>query len=462
MNRTGDPFDIKMLHLKENLNADAVKGQIPVNPLVCYQRQSDQLVRQVSSIENRVYQSSTTALCPDSFDSEADFDKSWLMSSTWPETLRVGRSVGIVDIFSGCGGLALGLWEAARAFGRKCNLIGAIDRDPAQAATFRRNFPACDVRVADVTDCFPGSVGEPKSNTEKELSRSWAGVDFVVGGPPCQGHSNLNNVTRRSDDRNLLAIKMARAAEIFEPRFVIVENVPGIERDRHRSIYLLQEQLAKCNEGYDSALIKLRAEDYGVAQTRHRCFLVAWQRGLSSSVSEQSLLNMVTSLRVQSARPVEWAIEDLENVSPTGIFDLTPNASPETISRINYLHDSGDSELPDHLRPDCHRTKPHTYRSVYGRMHAGRPAPTLTTGFPTLGQGRFMHPHLPRMLTPHEAARIQFFPDFFSFGLESRTELSRAIGNAVPPKLGYVIGLALLALTEAPVSSSGGEVPLLG
>ncbi len=71
-----------------------------------------------------------------------------------------------------------------------------------------------------------------------------------------------------------------------------------------------------------------------------------------------------------------------------------------------------------------------------------------------------MHPHLPRMLTPHEAARIQFFPDFFMFGLNSRTELSRAIGNAVPPKLGYVIGLALLALSEAPVSPSGLEVSL--
>jgi DNA (cytosine-5)-methyltransferase 1 len=61
-----------------------------------------------------------------------------------------------------------------------------------------------------------------------------------------------------------------------------------------------------------------------------------------------------------------------------------------------------------------------------------------------MGRGRFTHYSLPRTLTPHEAARIQYFPDFFDFGESGRTLLHRMIGNAVPSKLGYAIGLHLL------------------
>jgi DNA (cytosine-5)-methyltransferase 1 len=61
-----------------------------------------------------------------------------------------------------------------------------------------------------------------------------------------------------------------------------------------------------------------------------------------------------------------------------------------------------------------------------------------------MGQGRYVHPHRRRTLTPHEAARLQFFPDYFEFGELNRTSYGRLIGNAVPPKLVYVIALDLL------------------
>ena len=77
-------------------------------------------------------------------------------------------------------------------------------------------------------------------------------------------------------------------------------------------------------------------------------------------------------------------------------------------------------------------------------MYPDRPAQTLTTGFTVMGRGRFVHLTERRTITPHEAARLQFFPDFFDFGERPVTLLSRVIGNAVPPKLGYVLGLHLL------------------
>jgi DNA (cytosine-5)-methyltransferase 1 len=86
---------------------------------------------------------------------------------------------------------------------------------------------------------------------------------------------------------------------------------------------------------------------------------------------------------------------------------------------------------------------------MYGRLHWDRPAQTITTGFSSMGQGRYVHPAQPRTLTPHEAARIQGFPDWFSWSSTSRrTVLSTAIGNAVPP-------LACIALGTKIVSALG-------
>ena len=77
-------------------------------------------------------------------------------------------------------------------------------------------------------------------------------------------------------------------------------------------------------------------------------------------------------------------------------------------------------------------------------MHKGEPAPTITSGFGSTGQGRFVHPYARRTITPHEAARLQCIPDFFRFAEPGRRALQEMIGNAVPPKLAYVVALEAL------------------
>jgi DNA (cytosine-5)-methyltransferase 1 len=73
---------------------------------------------------------------------------------------------------------------------------------------------------------------------------------------------------------------------------------------------------------------------------------------------------------------------------------------------------------------------------MYGRLHWEEPSQTITSGFGSMGQGRYVHPSEKRTITPHEAARIQGFPDFFSFeSVKSRGELHTMIANAVPPKI---------------------------
>src|SRR6185312_3602501 len=110
-----------------------------------------------------------------------------------------------------------------------------------------------------------------------------------------------------------------------------------------------------------------------------------------------------------------------------------------------FLFEHGLYDLPNNQRPECHRDGNHSYRSVYGRLRWTEPAQTITTGFGSMGQGRYVHPQRRRTLTPHEAARLQTFPDWFDFGKETRRGvLAKAIGNAVPPFLTLQIGQLIL------------------
>ena len=154
---------------------------------------------------------------------------------------------------------------------------------------------------------------------------------------------------------------------------------------------------------------------------------------------------VVGRFKVSEGRSVSWAIGDLVNRDAAGIFDSASNHSAHNIERINYLFEHDLYDLPANLRPKCHQKK-HSYKSMYGRLDANQPAQTITTGFGSPGQGRFIHPSKRRTLTPHEAARLQCFPDFFNFSsVKTRTSLSTMIGNAVPMQLSYIFAMELLS-----------------
>jgi DNA (cytosine-5)-methyltransferase 1 len=142
-------------------------------------------------------------------------------------------------------------------------------------------------------------------------------------------------------------------------------------------------------------------------------------------------------------RTLRWAIEDLMGAPAVGI-DAPPRASAENLRRMQYLLATGKYDLPNSERPRCHQGT-HSYKSMYGRLRWDLPAQTITSGFGSIGQGRYMHPELARALTPGEAARIQGFPDYFSFhGVRRRADLATMIGNAVPPVLAREVVAGML------------------
>lgn len=339
-----------------------------------------------------------------------------------------------VDLFSGCGGLSLGFSEASRALHREF-VVSGLDTDPVAGEVFRANLPGSSFRAADVNEWFDGPIGSRLTRRERIAQEALGPVDILLGGPPCQGHSAFNNRTRHSDERNDLYLRMVRAAEVLEPEHVVIENVPGATRDRKRVVQRALTILERI--GYRVTTSVLDAADVGVAQRRKRLLVVGSARHVD--------LEAVTARHRTVPRSVRWAIEDLEDIRSGDLIDEPGASVPTTRQRIDYLFDHDLFDLPNEQRPACHANGNHSYRSIYGRLSWDEAAQTLTTGFYCMCMGRYVHPSRRRTLTAREAARIQFFPDWFDFGaVEKRSDLARLIGNAVPPKLGYVVGLELL------------------
>jgi len=363
------------------------------------------------------------------------FDAAWLRLKKSPfgsDAQGESEVHRVADLFCGCGGLSLGVGEALRALGKRPDFVFACDIDKAAIDVYEANFTPRLAVDAPIEQYIDGKIGATLTPAERALKRAIGGVDFVIAGPPCQGHSDLNNHTRRDDPKNKLVTRVTRFVEIFRPAHVLIENVQGIRHDKSGSLQEAKRGLAALGYSLDEAL--LRADEVGAAQTRRRYLLVA-SRGSVQSLFEVPLLYP------GSARPLSWAIGDLLDLDSQTVFDTPAKHSSVNKQRIDYLHDHGLYELPDSERPPCHRDGNHSYKSVYGRMYWDRPAPTITTGFGSIGQGRFGHPLKRRTLTPHEAARVQFFPDFFNFGERGRRDYQSLIGNAVPSKLAYAVAL---------------------
>ena len=237
---------------------------------------------------------------------------------------------------------------------------------------------------------------------------------------------------------------MAAFAQCLRPAAVVIENVPAVVHD-HLDVVGKTTALLR-RAGYTVTTAVAPMGELGVPQRRRRHVLVAIKGG------QIDLGSTWNQFRAES-RSVRWAIGDLATRAGEAPFDEASVQSFANRGRIQWLFENEAHDLPNWMRPVCHQSD-HSYKSMYGRMHWEEPAQTITSGFGSPGQGRYVHPSQPRTLTPHEAARLQFFPDTFTFrrpvAPPRRSQLATIIGNAVPPKLTYVVGLAVMgALASA-------------
>lgn len=352
------------------------------------------------------------------------------------------KRVRVADFFCGAGGLSLGLHLAAAELGLGVETCLAVDSDPAALACYSANFPNATTLQSQVEALLSPDLDRRLTDNEKRLQDTVGDIDILAGGPPCQGHSDLNNYTRRDDPKNRLFIYMARAAIVLRPKAVLIENVLGSLHDRGGVVQKVLSLLR--SQGFYVDCDFLDFLQLGVPQRRRRLVITASRAGHSYVRDVQRDFSL-------SHRPLKWAIGDIEDEPADCLMTKPSNPTQTTRKRIDYLFRHGLYELPNSQRPSCHKHKAHSYDTVYGRLRWNLPAQTLTSGFYCMCMGRYVHPSRPRTLTAHEAARIQFFPDYFDFtAAKNRTKIAELIGNAVPPKGAYAVGLDLIrALTLA-------------
>jgi DNA (cytosine-5)-methyltransferase 1 len=349
--------------------------------------------------------------------------------------------VRIADLFAGCGAMSLGLQEAARRIGRRVQVRLAVDIDKTAIKIYAANLPVHDARAADVTALFDGKLGAAATKAEKTIKKKVGSVDVLLGGPPCEGHSDLNNHTRRRDPKNVLYLRMARAAEVLAPKVVIIENVAAVQLDETRVVNIASNALRAAGYQVAGRVVDLRR--VGVPQRRRRFVLLASK---VPDINPASILErLATGMPDHRDRTVRWAIGDLLGTPNGGEYDTSGRITKRNARRVAFLFERNRYNLPNRQRPACHRDGGHTYKSMYGRLHWDMPAQTITTGFGSMGQGRYVHPARRRTITPHEAARLQTFPDSFNFGdTTSRKMLAKLIGNAVPPLFMVALGTEVL------------------
>lgn len=341
-------------------------------------------------------------------------------------------NVSLIDLFCGCGGLTLGVIEGAKSHNLGVEIKLAVDISQEVIETYKHNFQPKNenLKCIDIQELIPTSPGEQLTNSENKLKNKLQNVDILVAGPPCQGHSDLNNNTRRFDPRNNLYTKVIRFAEIIRPKIVIVENVATVTLDKTKVVENSEEFLK--HSGYQTKSIHINTANLGLPQTRKRHVLIG------VLTNRKDILDTLETKQTDEQTPLSAYLDDIINEYKTkkGIFYTPSKMTDKNKQRANYLFDNDLYNLPNSQRPPCHKNKQHSYVSMYGRLWWDRPAQTLTCGFGSIGQGRFIHPLQPRVITPHEAARIQGFPDFFDFSpMKLRRTLQEAIGNAVPPIL---------------------------
>lgn len=377
-----------------------------------------------------------------------------------------------VDLFSGAGGITLGLVNSG------FEVVYCSDRDPACELTHKRNFPDVPFVRQSIEKLRGADILKATGLKRGEL-------DLLIGGPPCQGFSIIGQ-REIWDPRNGLIHEYLRVAKELQPRCVVIENVTGLATLNKGEI-LRQIGEAFTEAGYTVDCAELLAAQYGVPQMRWRMFFIAWRadqkkRGgfpqpTHGRAGIGDLVPNRTTTPADSAGfvTIEEAIGDLPEIDagelahaytrkPKTAFQMAMRAeadaelanhyaarlSKQNMARLRRLKPGQDwRSLPRELLPKGMQRalrKDHTRR--YRRMMWDGIARSIITRFRDPKSGEYIHPEQHRTISIREAARIQSFPDWFVFE-GSYSQQYDQVGNAVPPLLARAVTAELAAMLSA-------------
>lgn len=322
------------------------------------------------------------------------------------------RDYTAVDLFSGCGGLTLGLKKAG------FKVIGAVESEPVAAETYRLNHPEVKIWETDIREVSINSF-------KRKLGLRKRSLDLLAGCPPCQGFSSLrtlNGSRRINDPRNDLLLEFQRFVEALLPKTIMMENVPGLANDQRFRLFCKRMK----ELGYKGEFRILNAADYGVPQRRKRLIFMATRMGLTR-FAEPNYRKLTVLDVIGQMLPA--------GSSGDPLHDLPENRTKKTISLIKLIPKNGGSrsDLPMKFQLACHKNFA-GFKDVYGRLFWNDVAPTITSGCFNPSKGRFLHPEENRAITLREASILQGFPNKYKFPVnKGKGIIANMIGNAFPP-----------------------------
>ncbi len=271
-----------------------------------------------------------------------------------------------IDLFAGAGGMSIGFKEAG------FQLVAATDWDYWSCETLRKNHKkGVFIYEGDITKI---------SLKEFKQKLSVKKIDLIIGGPPCQGFSQLGK-RLRGDPRNKLWKQFMNFVEFFKPKLFVMENVPQLLASEE---FLYIKEISE-KAGYEVRASILKAVDYGVPQKRKRAFIIGSRIGMITlpevthiAEEKKDLLN--SHLKTWSV--VRDAIGDLPLKPDNLNWHIGRNPTSSSLERYKCVPPGGNRfDLPDELKPPCWRKKSSGSTDVFGRLEWGKPALTIRTEF---------------------------------------------------------------------------------
>lgn len=375
-------------------------------------------------------------------------------------SMRPAGRPTFIDLFAGPGGLCLGLTEAGM------RLVLAVEKERHASDTLYLNHPEAAHGVILQRDVRTVLSNRKLINRLKEVA-------VLAGGPPCQAFS-LARRHSRADVRHpsrLLVRDFVRAVRLLRPKIAVMENVLGLRNAASgRALERTLRAFSKARFAVD--YLEINAADYGVPQNRRRVFFFAVNRRRfhdADGVLAGLLAEIRIRARARSPPSVSEALSGLPRIAPSeGGLVMKQNyvgrvstyarrflgpepviynhqARPHNKRDLSIFRDMRWGEVAwqyEERRPGRIPYPLDSFSDKYRKIHPHRPSPTIPCHLHR-DANSYVHPFVPRGITPREAARLQSFPDDYAF-LGGFGPSFIQIGNAVPPLLAESLGRAIL------------------
>lgn len=342
-------------------------------------------------------------------------------------------SLKAIDFFCGGGGMSYGMQSA------RIKILAGIDYDESCKETYEANIDAKFIK-ADVFKLKP-EVLEDELGLEKNDDNL-----ILIGCSPCQYWSVIQTDKKKSEKSKSLLLEFQRFVEYFNPGYVVVENVPGIlSRMEESGLDIFIEMLE--GKGFSVHADIHNAADYGIPQSRKRFTLIA------NRITEEKLKPAKYSGKRLTVRDVLGEKNGFPKIiaghqDKTDFMHSCAALSGINLKRLALIPKNGGNRLAfahiPELQLKCFIGKDDSFKDTFGRLWWDKPAPTITTKFFSISNGRFAHPEENRALSLREGATLQSFPRRYVFKASSRDKIARLIGNAVPPRYAEKIGEAIV------------------